>query len=109
MFSTISGRRPRRLLVLAALLGVAGCVQDIKQDRVELALVNAGLDRPLSVCMARRMAERLTIAQLRHLQALGVEKRTYADYIDAVRNVRDPEALEVLVTSLGLCKAGLIR
>jgi hypothetical protein len=100
---------PKRFLTLAALLGLAACVQDIKQNRVEVALVNAGLDRPLSACMARRMAERLTIAQLHHLQALGVEKRTYSDYVAAVRDVHDPEALEVLVTSLALCKAGLIR
>jgi len=100
---------PKRIFAVAALLGLSACVQDMKQNRVEVALVNAGLGQPLSACMARRMAEKLTIAQLRHLQALGVAKRTYADYVDAVRNVHDPEALEVLVTSLALCKAGLIR
>ena len=99
----------KRLTVLAAVLALAACVQDLKQNRVETALVNAGLAQPLSACMARRMAEQLTITQLRHLQALGVEKRSYADYVNAVRNVRDPQALEVLITSLALCKAGLIR
>ncbi|MBU6268191.1 MAG: hypothetical protein KGN34_11665 [Sphingomonadales bacterium] len=95
------------VLVLALLAGA--CVQDIKQNRVETALVNAGLPQPLSECMARRMAEKLTIAQLRRLQALGVEKRTYGDYIRAVKNVHDNDALEVLLASFALCKTGIVR
>lgn len=101
----------RAILLLACALPLfaGGCVQDIKQNRVKSALVNAGLSESLSDCMARRMAEKLTIAQLRRLQALGDEKRSYRDYITAVRRVNDPDALEVLVSSAGLCKAGLIR
>ena len=95
------------LVLMLPVLG--GCVQDIKQNRVESALVNAGLSQPLSACMARRMAEKLTIAQLRRLQALGIEKRSYYDYVTAVRAVHDPDALEVLVSSLALCKAGIVR
>ncbi|MDE2403310.1 MAG: hypothetical protein KGM17_01155 [Sphingomonadales bacterium] len=98
----------RKAVVLLALLAGA-CVQDIKQNRVEVALVNAGLSQPLSECMARRMAEKLSIGQLRRLQALGVEKRTYGDYINAVRNVHDNDALEVLLSSFALCKSGIIR
>jgi len=95
--------------VAAALPLLAGCVQDIKANRVEVALVNAGLSQPLSACMARRMAEKLSIAQLRRLQALGVEKRSYSDYVTAVRAVRDPDALEVLGASFALCRAGIVR
>ena len=93
------------LVVLAA----GGCVQDIKQNRVKSALVNAGLSEPLSDCMARRMAEKLSIAQLHKLQALGDEKRSYRDYLTAVRRVNDADALEVTISSAALCKAGLIR
>ena len=93
----------------AVALGLGGCVQDIKQNRVRSALVNAGLPEQLSDCMARRMAEKLSIAQLRRLQALGDEKRSYRDYLTAVRQVNDPDALEVLIGSAALCKAGLIH
>jgi len=99
----------RGLAILLAPLALAGCVQTIKQNRVEVALVNAGLSPPLSACMARRMSEKLSIAQLRRLQALGVEKRTYGDYVNAVRNVHDNDALEVLLSSAVLCKTGMIR
>ena len=102
-----------RRLVLTMGFGLAllvgGCVEDIKANRVKSALVNAGLAEPLSDCMARRMAEKLTIAQLRRLQALGDEKRSYRDYLNAVRRVNDPDALEVLISSAALCKAGLIH
>ena len=98
----------RKVIVVLAVL-TAACVQDIKQDRVEVALVNAGLSQPLSECMAKRMAEKLTIAQLHHLQALGVEKRTYGDYIKAVKSVHDNDALEVLLASFALCKTGIVR
>ena len=97
------------LAVAFVLPALGGCVQDIKQNRVESALVNAGLSPPLSACMAHRMAEKLTIAQLRRLQALGIEKRSYYDYVTAVRGVHDPDALEVLASSLVLCKAGIVR
>jgi len=94
---------------LIALLTLAGCVQDIKQDRTHMALVNAGIADPTATCMAHRMAEKLSIAQLRRLQALGGPKQGWLDYLAAVRRVQDPDALEVLVSSLGLCKAGLIH
>ena len=102
----------RRAVVMAACvlpLVLGGCVQDIKQNRVKSALINAGLSEQLSDCMARRMAEKLTIAQLRRLQALGEEKRSYRDYITAVRRVNDPDALEVTISSAAMCKAGLIH
>ncbi len=99
-----------RMGVLAvASFGISSCVQTIKQDRVEVALVNAGISEPLAGCTAHRMAQKLTIAQLHRLQALGVEMHSYRDYIDAVRRVHDPDALEVMISSLALCKTGLIH
>ena len=102
-------RRARLILAGLAALTLSACVEDIKQDRVKVALLNAGLPEPLSDCMARRMAQKLTIAQLHRLQALGGPKQSWADYVYSVRQVHDPDALEVLVSSAALCKAGLIH
>ena len=92
-----------------AVVALGGCVESIKENRVEVALRNAGVSQPVSECAARRMAAKLSIAQLRRLQALGVQKRSYYDYIVAVKKVHDPDALEVMVASLALCKAGIVR
>jgi hypothetical protein len=97
-------------LIVAVLgLGLGGCVQDIKQDRVKVALMNTGFSEELSDCMARRMAQKLTIAQLHRLQELGGPKQSWMDYVASVQRVHDPDAMEVLVSSAALCKAGLIN
>ena len=97
----------RFVLIAAVALSLGGCVQDIKQDRTKVALVNAGVDEPTAGCMSHRMAQKLTIAQLMHLQALGGPKQSWQDYVTSVRRVHDNDALEVLLSSFGLCKAGL--
>ena len=96
-------------LVLAGALALSGCVETVKQVSVKSALVDNGISAPVADCMARQMAQKLTIVQLQHLQALGGTKRGWADYVAAVRRVNDPQALEVLVSSLALCKSGMIR
>ena len=95
------------VLSLAAALG--GCVQDIKQDRVKVALMNTGFSEQLSDCMSRRMAQKLTIAQLHRLQAMGGPKQSWMGYVASVQRVHDPDAMEVLISSAALCKAGLIH
>ena len=105
-------RAMRRVGMIAAglaVLVVGGCVQDIKQDRVKVALMNTGFSEELSDCMARRMAQKLSIAQLRRLQELGGPKQSWMDYVESVRRVHDPDAMEVLISSAALCKAGLIH
>jgi hypothetical protein len=100
---------PRLGLALAGVLALSGCVETVKQVSVKSALVDNGISPPVADCMARQMAKKLSIAQLQHLQALGGTKRSWADYVVAVRRVNDPQALEVLVSSLALCKSGMIR
>ena len=92
-----------------ALLATSGCVQQIKAGRVKSALIAGGLSEQLSECMANRMASKLSIGQLRKLQALSGPKRGISDYLDAVRRVGDADALEVTVSSAALCKSGFIR
>jgi hypothetical protein len=91
---------------VAAALFLSGCVERIAETRVRSALVDAGLSEQTSACMARRMVDRLTISQLRKLQALRGPKRSLADYVIAVGKVGDPQVLEVTATSAALCATG---
>lgn len=99
------------IALAAALLG--GCVEKIAESRVRSALVEAGLSGRNAECMAGRMVERLTIAQLRKLESLkarGDERArpvTIGEYIERVRRVGDVEVLAVTASSAGLCAAGL--
>lgn len=104
----------RPVLTLAAVLaatglGAGGCVQKIAESRVRTALLDAGLSARNADCMAQRMVDRLTIGQLRKLEALSGEKRSLPDYVSAVRRVGDTEAIAVTASSAALCATGLAR
>lgn len=99
----------RRVLIALALLAATGCVEKIAENRVRTALVDAGLSTSNADCMAHRMVDRLTIKQLRKLQALKGEKRSVMDYVETVRRVSDPELLSVTASSAALCATGLVR
>ena len=102
-------RRIGLIVAGVAVLALSGCVENIKQDRVKVALINTGLSEQLADCMSRRMAQKLTIAQLHRLQALGGPKQSWMDYVASVQRVHDPDAMEVLISSAALCRAGLIH
>ncbi len=103
----------RIVLSGAALLALSGCVQTIAESRVRTALVEAGVSQSDADCMARRMVDRLTISQLRKLEALKAREgeaarpATIREYLDRVRRVGDPEVVAVTASSAGLCAAGL--
>ncbi len=101
----------RRTLVIAVLLGLgaSACVSKLAYGRVKGALVEAGLSDTNAACMADRMTDKLTILQLRKLQALRGEKRSLSDYVAAVRKVGDPEVLAVTATSAAVCTTGFGR
>ncbi len=96
----------RIVCALIVPLALAGCVQQIAESQVRSALVEAGLPEPTSACMARRMTDRLSLAQLRKLKALQGPKRTIPEYVDAVRRVGDAQVLEVTASSAALCATG---
>lgn len=99
-----------RALWFLPLLALAACSPSkIAYPRVKSALLGAGLSDRNAACMADRMTDRLTIAQLRRLEGLKGEKRSLPDYVDAVRRVGDAEALSVTASSAALCTTGLIR
>jgi hypothetical protein len=97
------------VFLLTLLLASTGCAQKIAEHRVRSALLDAGLSERNSDCMAHRMVDRLTIHQLRKLEALQGEKRSLADYVLAVRRVGDPEVIGVTASSAALCTTGLAR
>ena len=99
----------RFIAAVAIALAATGCVSKIAENRVQSALVRAGLSDANSRCMARRMVDRLTIRQLKKLEALKGEKRSIADYVAAVRRVNDAKAIEVTVSSAVLCTTGFAR
>lgn len=97
----------RLALAALVLLALGGCAQQIAESRVRSALVDAGLSDRDANCMARRMVDRLTIEQLRKLEALKGDKRSIGEYLRAVRRVGDPEAITVTASSAVLCTTGL--
>ena len=97
----------------AAMLG--GCVEQVAESRVRSALVSGGLAQDDADCMARRMVDRLSIGQLRRLEALSGQSRetlgrlTLAQYIELVGRIGDAEVIAVTTSSAALCTTGLAR
>lgn len=88
----------------------AGCVQTIAEGRVQSALIDAGLSERNADCMAERMVDRLTIDQLRKLEAMKAresEPTDLASYVRRVRDVGDAEVISVTASSAALCATGL--
>lgn len=99
----------RAICAAALLLLCAGCAGAIAENRVRSALIDAGLSEKDADCMARRMVDRLSIAQLRKLEELKGEKQSLGDYLDAVERVGDAEAIAVTASSAALCTTGIAR
>lgn len=103
----------RVLLVSATFALLAGCAQTIAESRVKSALIEAGVSERDSACMAGRMVDRLTIAQLRKLEALKAREgeprdpATLGQYVERVRRVGDAEVVAVTASSAALCAVGL--
>jgi hypothetical protein len=101
------------LVLTVATLALTGCVEKIAESRVRSALVEAGLSERNSDCMATRMVDRLTIAQLRKLEQLkarpGERPRpvTIPEYVERVQRVGDAEVIAVTGSSAALCAVGL--
>ncbi|MFN3458674.1 MAG: hypothetical protein ACK4Z8_13950 [Novosphingobium sp.] len=74
---------------LAIALALAACAPSkLAYGKVRSALVDAGLSDSNASCMATRMTDRLSIGQLKRLQALQGPKRGLADYVATVTDTR---------------------
>lgn len=94
---------------LLAVLALSACA--VPEARLRTGLVNAGLSRPLAACMAERMVDRLSLAQLMRLADLPRARQAESvdRFLRRVRALGDPEILSVTSSSAALCATGLAR
>ncbi|WP_414900682.1 hypothetical protein ACMT1E_12710 [Sphingomonas flavalba] len=95
-----------RALSLAALLLLASCASP--ESRVRSALIDAGLSPRVATCMAGRMVDRLSTAQLRRLGGLkqAGQARSVPAFLDALRALDDPHILSVTGRAALHCAVG---
>ncbi|HQA18651.1 MAG TPA: hypothetical protein PK680_09735 [Novosphingobium sp.] len=99
----------RSALLLPALILSACSPSKLAYGTVKSAMMEGGLSEPNAACMAERMTDRLSLMQLNKLRKLKGEKRSLAEYVEAVRKVGDAEALSVTASSAALCTLGLAK
>lgn len=84
---------------LSLLMGLGACASP--QTRIERGLIEAGLSRKQSACMADRMADKLSVGQLLKLRSLAnmndknVREMSIEQFLRNVRALRDPEILAI--------------
>jgi type IV pilus biogenesis protein CpaD/CtpE len=97
----------RAALVALIALALSACATP--ETRVRTALMNAGLSQPIAACMADRMVDRLSLAQLNKLSGLkklrgqDMRKITVEDFLKRTRSLQDPEILGVVSSSGLIC------
>ncbi len=97
-------------MIVALAAGLAACSPSkLAYGQVKSAMLDAGLSEPNADCMAERMTDRLSLIQLNKLRKLKGEKRSLGEYVEAVRQVGDAEALSVTASSAALCATGLAK
>ena len=87
------------LAVLALTLTLGACATPL--TRIERGLIEAGLSRKQSACMADRMADKLSVGQLLKLRSLSgmkdndVRSMSIDQFLRNVRALRDPKILSI--------------
>jgi hypothetical protein len=101
--------KTRALPLLAAAALLSACA--VPEARLRAGLVRAGLPQPLSACMAERMVDRLSLAQLTRIADLPAadDAESLDQFLHRVRALGDPEILGVTSSSAALCATGLAR
>ena len=83
----------RRAVVLLSALALSACAVTPEQ-KVRVALSDAGVPDDVAKCMARKMVSRLSIEQLKELKRLGaLAHREPGEHIGTKRILRAAEAL----------------
>ncbi|SES21074.1 hypothetical protein SAMN05518866_1658 [Sphingobium sp. YR768] len=99
----------RVALVATFALLLSSCASLSPESRLRNGLVEAGLSPKMAGCMAKRMADRLSIGQLRELQSLASlrkshkEKMSTAQLLHKVRALEDPEIFAVTSSAALKC------
>ncbi len=95
--------KSRRLAPLLLALILAACATLSPEMRVRTKLIEAGVKPKVAACMAERMVDRLSLAQLKRLQALGgLGKRapgsmSIDEIVSRLRALKDPEIMSVVL------------
>jgi len=109
------------LLVLAIGIGAYfvlrddGLLEQVTEARVEQALLANGVPEELASCMAPRMVDKLSIAQLLKLERLAPEEGEGSfpggpgEALARLKRVDDNEAVGVLVQAGAGCTLGSLR
>jgi hypothetical protein len=98
----------RAAILLLPLSALAACAQPF-EGRVASRLADAGLSRPMAECMAERWVDRLSLLQLQKISDLADNlkdekgKLTAGRFISRVRQLDDPEIVEVVTKSSVVC------
>ena len=94
-------------LVLLAPLALSACA--IPEARLRAGLRNAGLSRALAACMAERMVDRLSLAQLSRIGDLprASSSVSVSEFLHRIRSLGDPQILGVSSSSAALCAVGM--
>ena len=94
-------------LVIVTSLALAACATP--ETRVRIALMDAGLSKPIATCMADRMVDRLSLIQLNKLSGLkklrgqDMRKVNVDEFLRRTRSLQDPEILGVVSSSGLIC------
>src|SRR5690242_8859083 len=93
--------------ILFALLLLSACA--IPEARLRSGLENAGLSRAMAACMAERMVDRLSLAQLSRIGDLprASSSLSVTEFLHRVRALGDPQILGVSSSSAALCAVGM--
>lgn len=75
------------------------------EARLRTGLTNAGLPRTMAACMAERMVDRLSLAQLMRIADLprAKEAETVSQFLRRIRALGDPEILVVATSAAARC------
>ena len=86
-----------------------GVLEQVTADRVEQALLDNRVPAPMAACMGERLADRLTISQLRALERAKPQEGestiplSTGEAMARLRRIEDREAVEQVVVTAGGC------
>jgi hypothetical protein len=81
----------------------------IPEARLRTGLENAGLSHAMAACMAERMVDRLSLAQLRRIGDLprARDSVSVSEFLHRIRALGDPQILGVSASAAALCAVGM--
>jgi len=94
---------------LGASLFLMSCATVSPESRLRTGLIDAGVSPRMAGCMAERMVDRLSLAQLRRLQSLASLRKSHMGdmtvdrFLFKVRALEDPEIFSVTSKAAIVC------